>query len=162
MVKNNKLQLSTERRCAMPESNYERHSFINLSAAEKRTSHGDKTLNPSLRLICIESIILRKMSSAPFSGLFRTRGSGGSLCFLGDMRGFKGLNSGCGVALSTWTAPEPSLRLLCSKCAGTTNGPALLFPGEEEKAPVKSAWPNLSEFLMKERMQQEKPRSLPS
>ncbi|KAG7225805.1 hypothetical protein INR49_014456 [Caranx melampygus] len=63
LVKNNKLQLSTEQRCAMLESNYERHCFINLSAAEKGTSHGDKTLNWSSEQICTESIILRKMSS---------------------------------------------------------------------------------------------------
>lgn len=81
LVKNNKLQLSTEQRCAMLESNYERHCFINLSAAEKGTSQGDKTLNPSLWLICIESIILREMSCTAFRGLFRTLGEGASLCF---------------------------------------------------------------------------------
>lgn len=72
LVKNNKLQLSTEQRCAMLESNYERHCFINLSVAEKGTSQGDKTLNPSLWLICIESIII--LSSTAFGGLFRTLG----------------------------------------------------------------------------------------
>ena len=81
LVKNNKLQLSSEQRCAMVESNYERHCFINLSAAEKGTSQGDKTLNPSLWLICIESIILRAMSFHGFQGSVSDTGRGGSLCF---------------------------------------------------------------------------------
>lgn len=62
----------------MLESNYERRCFINVSAAEKRTSRGGgaKTLRPSLWLICIDSIILRKMSSTAFRGLLRTLGVG--------------------------------------------------------------------------------------
>lgn len=63
---------------------------------------------------------------------------------------FKGLNCGCVVVLSSWTALKPRLQLFCSKRAGTA---ALLLPDEQEKVPVKSAWPNLSEFLTKERMQ---------
>lgn len=153
LVKNNKLQLSTEQRCAMLESNYERLCFINLSAAEKRTSQGDKTLKLSLWLICIESIILRKISSTAFRGLFWILGVGA--CFVSVWYAvFKGLNYGCEVAMSTWTA--------LFKVHRDKKRMTLLFPGEQEKAPVKSARPNLSEFLMKERMHQVKPRSLPS
>ncbi len=77
---------------------------------------------------------------------------------------FKGLNCGCVVVLqhsdNSEVQPAVSLLRVCRDNTWT----ALLFPSEQEKAPVKRAWPNLSEFLMKERMQQqrEKPRSLPS
>lgn len=78
--KNNKIQLSTEQRCAMLESNYERHCFINLFATEKRTSQGDKTLNPRLRRIYIE-YYSQENELLGFQGSVSDTGSGGWLCF---------------------------------------------------------------------------------
>lgn len=66
---------------------------------------------------------------------------------------FKGLNCGCVAVPSTRTARKPILQFTLTAF--------LLFPDEQEKVPVKSTRPNLSEFQMKERMWQEKPHSLP-
>lgn len=102
-IKNNKLQLSTAQKCAMLESNYKHHCFINLFAAKSRTSHGDKTLNPSLWLISIESIILRKNELHCFQGSVL------DTCFVSVRYAvFKGLNCWCGVALITCTTLKPS------------------------------------------------------
>lgn len=74
------IKCRSEQRCAMLESSYEHRCFITLLAAESRTSHEDKTLNPSLWMICIEFYSLENKLRG-FQGSVLGTGGGGSLCF---------------------------------------------------------------------------------
>ncbi|CAJ1058769.1 Hypothetical predicted protein [Xyrichtys novacula] len=135
----------------MLESNYERWCLINLPIAEKgRQYPQSKLVDDQHREYYSQESELRS-----FQGSFSGSGSGSCtffLCGTGCLK--ESTVCGCPGHLDGSEA-QPVAPLF--KAHRDNKWTALLFPEEQEKAPVKSAQPNLSEFLIKERMQREKP-----